>query len=243
MVDVVIVDARNKGRPARLILGKRRAPSMGRNTAQEDVMMTLTPLEIGLGLLVLVLAAGVVMLIVENRRRANLRSKFGPEYARTVETAGSSRKAEAELQEREKRVAAFSIHPLSLQQVDMFTDAWMKVQTQFVDDPQGAVSRADVLLTEVMEVRGYPIVDFERRSADLSVDHPEVVQNYRAAHDIAIRHARGEADTEDLRQAMIHYRALFEELVHEPGEPDDASHMGRPSRFGDDSDFRRRDLH
>lgn len=205
-------------------------------------MVTLTPLEIGLGLVVLALLAGIVALIVQNRRRANLRAKFGSEYARTVEEVGSSRKAEAELAEREKRVAAFSIRPLSPQQVDMFTDGWMKVQTQFVDDPQGAVSRADVLLTEVMEVRGYPIVDFERRSADLSVDHPEVVQNYRSAHDIAIRHARGEADTEDLRQAMIHYRALFEELVHETGEPDGVSHLSRVSRFPD-SDFRRRDLH
>lgn len=205
-------------------------------------MVTLTPLEIGLGLAVLVLLAGIVALIVQNRRRANLRAKFGSEYTRTVEEVGSSRKAEAELQEREKRVAAFSLRPLSPQQVDMFSDNWMKVQTQFVDDPQGAVSRADVLLTEIMEVRGYPVVDFERRSADLSVDHPEVVQNYRSAHDIAIRHARGEADTEDLRQAMIHYRALFEELVHEPGEPNGMSHLTRPSRFAD-NDLRRRDLH
>lgn len=205
-------------------------------------MVTLTPLEIGLGLVVLFLLAGIIALIVRNRRRANLRAKFGSEYARTVEEVGNSRKAEAELQEREKRVSAFSLHPLSPEQVDMFTDAWMKVQTQFVDDPQGAASRADVLLTEVMEVRGYPIVDFERRSADLSVDHPEVVQNYRSAHDIAIRHARGEADTEDLRQAMIHYRALFEELVHEEGEPNGAAHVTRPSRFGD-TDYRRRDLH
>ncbi|HKY82182.1 MAG TPA: hypothetical protein VJM09_12015 [Sphingobium sp.] len=205
-------------------------------------MVTLTPLEIGLGLVVLFLVAGIIVLLVRNRHRANLRAKFGSEYTRTVEEIGSPRKAEAELHEREKRVAAFSLRPLSPQQVDMFTDAWIKVQTQFVDDPQGAVSRADVLLTEVMEVRGYPIVDFERRSADLSVDHPEVVQNYRSAHDIAIRHARGEADTEDLRQAMIHYRALFEELVHEEGEPNGAAPMRRPSQFGD-PDYRRRDLH
>ena len=205
-------------------------------------MVTLTPLEIGLGLVVLVLLAGLAVLIMRNRQRANLRSKFGSEYARTVEEAGSSRKAEAELQEREKRVASFSLRRLSPQQIDMFNDGWMKVQNQFVDDPQGAVSRADVLLTEVMEARGYPISDFDRRSADLSVDHPEVVQNYRTAHDIAIRHARGEADTEDLRQAMIHYRALFEELVHEPGKPNGMSHMTRPSRFGD-TDYGRRDLH
>lgn len=205
-------------------------------------MVTLTPLEIGLGLVVLVLLAGIVVLVVRNRQRADLRSRFGSEYSRTVEEVGSSRKAEAELHEREKRVASFSLRRLSPQQVDMFTDGWMKVQNQFVDDPQGAVSRADVLLTEVMEARGYPIVDFDRRSADLSVDHPEVVQNYRSAHDIAIRHARGEADTEDLRQAMIHYRALFEELVHEPGEPNGASHIPRAGRFGE-TEYGRRDLH
>jgi len=179
-------------------------------------MVTLTPLEVGLALLALALVAAIAVMIVVNRRRANLRAKFGPEYGRTVEMTGSPRKAEAELQEREKRVAAFTIRPLSPQQADAFTDAWVRVQAQFVDDPQGAVSRADVLLTEVMEVRGYPIADFEQRSADLSVDHPEVVQNYRSAHDIAVRHARGEADTEDLRRAMIHYRALFDDLVHEP---------------------------
>lgn len=179
-------------------------------------MVTLTPLEVGLALLALVLVVAIAAIVVANRRRANLRAKFGPEYGRTVEMTGSARKAEAELHEREKRVAAFPIRPLSPQQADAFTDAWVRVQAQFVDDPQGAVSRADVLLTEVMEVRGYPIADFEQRSADLSVDHPEVVQNYRAAHEIALRHARGEADTEDLRRAMIHYRALFDDLVHEP---------------------------
>lgn len=209
---------------------------------RENVIVTLTPLEIGLGLLVVLLLAGIVLLVMQSRHHANLRSKFGPEYSRTVEAVGSSRRAEAELEEREKRVARFSIRPLSPQQVDMFTDGWMRIQTQFVDDPQGAVSRADVLLTEVMEVRGYPITDFERRSADLSVDHPQVVQNYRSAHDISIRHARGEADTEDLRQAMIHYRALFEELVPEPGEADGAAHMPRPGHVGEDQ-FRRRDLH
>lgn len=179
-------------------------------------MVTLTPLEVGLALLALVLVAAITIMLANNRRRAQLRSQFGPEYERTVEMTGSSRKAEAELQERQKRVAAFTIRPLSPQQADAFTDAWVHVQAQFVDDPQGAVTRADALLTEVMEVRGYPIVDFEQRSADLSVDHPEVVQNYRTAHDIAIRHARGEADTEDLRRAMIHYRALFDDLIHEP---------------------------
>ncbi|WP_242125875.1 hypothetical protein [Sphingobium sp. Sx8-8] len=179
-------------------------------------MVTLTPLEVGLALLALVLVVAIAIMIVNNRRRAQLRARFGPEYERTVERTGSSRRAEAELHERERRVAAFTIRPLSPQQADAFTGAWLHVQGQFVDDPQGAVTRADALLTEVMEVRGYPIADFEQRSADLSVDHPEVVQNYRTAHDIALRHARGEADTEDLRRAMIHYRALFDDLIHEP---------------------------
>ncbi|GFZ79195.1 hypothetical protein GCM10019071_04710 [Sphingobium fuliginis] len=183
---------------------------------ERDVMVTLTPLEVGLALLALVLVVAVAVMAIAHRRRADLRARFGPEYGRTVEMTGSARKAEAELQQREKRVAAFPIRPLSPQQADAFTDAWVRVQAQFVDDPQGAVSRADVLLAEVMEVRGYPVVDFEQRSADLSVDHPEVVQNYHAAHDIALRHARGDADTEDLRRAMIHYRALFDDLVHEP---------------------------
>ena len=204
--------------------------------------MTLTPLEIGLGLLALLLLAGIVILVVQGRHRANLRSKFGPEYSRTVEAVGSSHRAEVELEEREKRVARFPIRSLSPQQVDMVTDGWMRVQNQFVDDPQGAVARADVLLTEVMEMRGYPMVDFERRSADLSVDHPQVVQNYRSAHDISIRHARGEGDTEDLRQAMIHYRALFEELVDDPGEADGAARMPRPGHVSE-AEFRRRDLH
>ncbi|WP_051132602.1 hypothetical protein [Sphingobium bisphenolivorans] len=190
-------------------------------------MVTLTPLEVGLALLALILVAAVAVLVISNRRRANLRAKFGPEYSRTLEATGSTRKAEAELQEREKRVAAFTIRPLSPQQADAFTEAWVRVQAQFVDDPQGAVTRADALLTEVMEVRGYPIGDFEQRSADLSVDHPEVVQNYRSAHDIAVRHARGEANTEDLRRAMIHYRALFDDLVHEPVDHRNAPPVGR----------------
>lgn len=199
-------------------------------------MVTLTPLEIGLGLLALLLVAVIVVMAVRGRQRANLRAKYGSEYSRTVEMVGSKRKAEAELQEREKRVAAFTIHPLTAEQTDMFMDAWSKVQAQFVDDPQGAVSRADLLLAEVMEVRGYPVADFEQRSADVSVDHPEVVQNYRAAHDIAIRHARGEADTEDLRRAMIHYRALFDDLIHEPVDHSKAPPITR-------MDPRTRDMH
>jgi hypothetical protein len=166
-------------------------------------------------LIILVLVAIVAIgafLLLRRRKRDVLQSKFGPEYSRVVEKAGSAREAEAELKEREKRVSAFEIRPLAAADRERFTDGWQRVQADFVDDPRGAVTRADVLLGDLMSARGYPVSDFEQRSADLSVDHPVVVQNYRSAHEIADRHARGEAGTEDLRQAMIHYRALFDEL-------------------------------
>lgn len=181
-------------------------------------MVTLTPLEVGLILLALVLFVGLIAALMHNRRRANIRSKFGPEYDRAVEETGSKRRAETLLHEREQRVARFTIRPLTHDQTTYFTESWRKVQTQFVDDPSGAVTRADVLLGEIMEARGYPVADFEQRANDLSVDHPDIVQHYRSAHDIMLRHAREEASTEDLRNAMIQYRALLDELVNEPDE-------------------------
>lgn len=179
-------------------------------------MATLTPTEMVLALLVILLAAVALALWLKNRRSANLKSRFGPEYNRAVSEVGTERNAEALLHEREKRVSKFSIHPLDPEKRDRFVLIWRKIQADFVDDPKAAVTHADDLLGEVMETRGYPVTDFEQRSADLSVDHPEMVQNYRAAHDIALQHARGEAGTEDLRKAMIHYRALFDDLVNEP---------------------------
>ncbi|MFP5396672.1 MAG: hypothetical protein ACLGHF_11015 [Alphaproteobacteria bacterium] len=106
---------------------------------------------------------------------------------------------------------------------DHFIATWRDVQAQFVDDPNYAVTRADDLLGEVMRARGYPMADFQERADDLSVDHPEVVENYRRGHEIAVRHSRGEASTEDLRRAMIHYRTLFDDLVHEPELSPDAT--------------------
>jgi len=178
--------------------------------------MQLTPTEIILGLLVLLLVAAVIVLWMRSRRSAALKSRFGPEYARTVREVGSESKAETVLAQREKRVSKYTIKPLPAEMRDHFLDTWTKVQAQFVDDPSYAVTRADDLLGEVMAARGYPVKDFDARAEDLSVDHPHVVQNYRSAHDIALRHARGEASTEDLRKAMIHYRDLFEELTHDP---------------------------
>jgi len=176
-----------------------------------------------IGLVVLVLLAIAFMLWSQKRKREEIRSRFGPEYARTVETVGDERKAEAALAAREKRVSAYPIKPLPPEMRNHFVDTWRDVQARFVDDPKYAVTRADDLLGEVMSARGYPVKDdFDRRAEDLSVDHPEVVQNYRAGHEIALRHSRGEASTEDLRTAMIHYRALFDDLVNEP----EATHSG-----------------
>ncbi|HKT85719.1 MAG TPA: hypothetical protein VJQ77_06520 [Novosphingobium sp.] len=184
-------------------------------------MITITPLELAIGLIVLAAIIAVSVIWMRRRSTASLRERFGGEYERTVQQAGGAHRAETILHEREKRVERFDIRPLSPASRTHFVEAWRKIQAQFVDAPAEAVTRADVLLGEVMEERGYPVADFEQRSADLSVDHGDVVQNYRAGHTIALRHARGEASTEDLRQAMIHYRALFDDLIHEPveGEP------------------------
>lgn len=167
---------------------------------------------------IVVVVAVVAFLLIRNRRSGALKSKFGPEYDHAVGQTGHISRAEAELREREKRVQSFDIRPIAPPQREAFIDHWERLQADFVDDPHGAVTRADALLGDVMSARGYPVADFETRSADLSVDYPRVVQEYRAGHDIAIRHARGDADTEDLRQAMIHYRALFADLIDDRAE-------------------------
>lgn len=166
---------------------------------------------------VAVLAFLVAAIVFMRKRSADrLRSRFGPEYERTVEAAGGRHKAQTELQHRQKRVRSFAIKSLTSEERERYMPLWGEVQTQFVDDPKTAVIGADQLLAEVITQRGYPAGDFEQRSADLSVDHPIAVQNYRTAHDIALRDANGEADTEDLRQAMLGYRALFRDLVGQP---------------------------
>ncbi|KHK93133.1 hypothetical protein [Novosphingobium malaysiense] len=179
-------------------------------------MITITPLALAIGLIVLAVIVGGAVLYMRSRRSHALRQRFGHEYDRTVDEAGGAHRAETILHEREKRVESFDIRPLSPESRRRYIDDWKRIQARFVDSPADAVTRADVLVGEVMEERGYPVTDFEQRSADLSVDHGDVVDNYRSGHAIAERHARGEADTEDLRKAMIHYRALFDDLVHEP---------------------------
>ena len=154
-------------------------------------------------------------LIVRKRKAttAGLRQKFGPEYERAVLTHGSERKAEAKLVDREKRVELLSIRDLDPAEHERFSRRWDAVQSRFVDSPKGAVAEADDLVSSLMKTRGYPVSDFDQRAADISVDHPRVVENYRSAHAIALRVGPDQATTEELRTAMIHYRSLFDELV------------------------------
>jgi hypothetical protein len=172
------------------------------------------------------LVAALVGAALARRRTARLQQRFGNEYDRTVQQRGSRRKAEAELGSRVDRRKSLEIQPLSPDARERFLESWRELQTHFVDDPAGAVTRADALVVSVMNERGYPVDDFEGQAADISVDHPQVVERFRSAHGIAQKNERGEATTEDLRQAIKHYRALFEELVEpaedEPVRRDDA---------------------
>jgi hypothetical protein len=164
-------------------------------------------------LLAIAVAALTAWIIIQNRRSRHLRTRFGPEYERTLAEHGERKKAEEILTRREERVERFRIKALSPEDRSGFLDAWKQQQARFVDDPSSAVIEADRLVADVMHRRGYPVGDFEQRAADISVQHPRVVENYRAAHAIAVQQERGRATTEDLRKAMVHYRALFADLV------------------------------
>jgi len=166
-----------------------------------------------------ILGIAVLAWLYMHKRRsttADLRQRFGPEYERAVQTHGSERKAEAKLADREKRVEKLNIRDLDAMEHERFSKQWASVQSRFVDSPKGAVAEADDLVSSLMKTRGYPVSDFDQRAADISVDHPRVVENYRSAHEIALRVGKDAATTEDLRTAMIHYRSLFEELVQVP---------------------------
>jgi hypothetical protein len=161
-----------------------------------------------------ILIVGGVALAMRRRKREQLKRRFGPEYDRAViEQHGDAHRAEATLVDREKRVEAFPIRALSPVDREAYAMEWAAVQRRFVDDPSAAVGTADRLVNRMMIDRGYPMADFEQRAADISVSYPAVVQNYRAAHEIVLRHTDGQATTEDLRQAMVHYRSLFDELL------------------------------
>jgi hypothetical protein len=169
----------------------------------------------------IIVAIGVVVIVAivgwaiwTRRRDERLAGKYGPEYRRLVRQ-GSPEAAAKEIGRREKRLELLHIRPLSNEERQRFADEWQRTQARFVDDPAGAVSEADRLVGAVMTSRGYPVADFEQRAADVSVDHPAVVEHYRAGHDIALRHERRQANTEDLRQAFVHYKALFSELLEE----------------------------
>lgn len=164
-------------------------------------------------LIVIVAIAAVVIWTTQRRRSEALRERFGPEYERAVEAARDKGAAEKELRERQERVEALDIRPLEVAARDRYAERWREVQAMFVDEPGSAVDQADALIGEVMRARGYPVGDFEQRAADISVNHPQVVDHYRTAHAIAVRRRAGEGATEQLRQAFVHYRALFAELL------------------------------
>jgi hypothetical protein len=184
-----------------------------------------TPVVIVLAVALIAAIGVAAWLYLKKRRSDGLRTSFGPEYDRARQDHPDQRSAERELTERKERVEQLRIRALSPDERDRFHERWRSAQAQFVDDPAGATRVADALVGEVMQARGYPVGDFEQRAADVSVDHPRVVEHYRAAHAIALRTGRGQADTEateDLRQAFVHYRALFDDLLEveapAPGE-------------------------
>jgi len=168
--------------------------------------------------LILILAIAAVLYVRKRKiTTAALREKFGPEYQRAVLVHGSERKAETTLADREKRVEKnLSLRDLDPMERERYLEEWKYVQSRFVDSPKEAIAEADDLVSALMNTRGYPISDFDQRAADISVDHPRVVENYRSAHEIALRVGKDEANTEDPRTVMVHYHSLFDELVQAP---------------------------
>lgn len=170
---------------------------------------------IAIATLLVMLTVGSAWLYMRKRRTATagLRHRFGSEYDRTVETQGSERKGEGNLRDREKRVEKLEIRELDPAERTRFVEQWKSVQLRFIESPAGAVTEADDLVSFIMQTRGYPVADFEQRAADISVVHPRVIENYRAAHAIALRVDKSETNTEELRTAIVYYRSLFDELV------------------------------
>lgn len=177
---------------------------------------SLTSTQVVLLVIVAILVVGALVYAYMRKRSVTLRQKFGPEYEHAVKEHGSARVAEAKLADREKRVSKLKIRELTAEEREGFLSRWLAVQSRFVDSPREALMDADALLSSVMSTRGYPVADFEQRAADVSVDHPRVVENYRTGHDIALQLGRGNASTEEMRKAMLHYRSLFDDLVTTP---------------------------
>jgi hypothetical protein len=177
------------------------------------VFVNITNIIIIIVLVLMIIGAILALVLSRSRRSEQLRDRFGPEYDHTVQTLGDEKKAQIELDERQKHVAALDIRPLSDSERERYLTDWTAVQSKFVDEPGQAIVDADRLIMEVMQVRAYPVSDFEQRAADISVKYPALVSNYRAAREIAIKNKQNLADTEELRQAMIYYRSLFDELL------------------------------
>jgi hypothetical protein len=175
----------------------------------------LDPKLIAFAAVVILLITGLVLVYVRKRRSttADLRQKFGTEYERAVREHGSERKAQVKLAAREKRIETLNIRDVDPTEREHFATRWESLQSHFVDSPKGAVTEADELVSSLMKTRGYPVSNFDQRAADMSVDHPRVVENYRSAHETTLRIGKDETTTEELRTAMIHYRSLFEELI------------------------------
>jgi hypothetical protein len=204
-----------------IVIGRHSQPfhpcAESERNFEKEARMSQHQISIAVAVVVVVAAIAVVAFLITKKRRSQaLRERFGPEYDRVVRQEGNTSRGEEVLEFRAKRRDKFDIKPLSPSAQAEFASRWSNLQPQFVDDPKGSVTRADELVTEIMRARGYPMGDFEQRAADISVDHPVVVDNYRTAHNIALRHNAGQATTEDLRKAMVHYRALFEDLLGTP---------------------------
>jgi hypothetical protein len=181
--------------------------------AGRSEMNISNPTLVILGAVVLLVIVGLIaMAMVRQRRTQHLQERFGPEYDKTVDEIGSKRQAEKELEDRIEHVNALNIRPLSAEEVNSYALEWQDVQREFVDEPLMALQKADRLIREVMKAKGYPVEDFEQRVADISVDYPEMVTDYRGMHLIAIKE-KDKVTTEDMRQAMVHGRALFENLI------------------------------
>ncbi len=170
-------------------------------------------LPIIIGAIALVAVVTMIVVAVRTARSQRLEKRFGPEYRRVIRARGNKTVAERELAAREERVRRFHIEELPPGARARYTEEWRTVQTRFVDEPRDAVVKADRLVTSVLRDRGYPVSSFEQAAADISADHPRVVEDYRIAHGVVVRTEKGEVPTEDLRQAMQHFRSLFDDLV------------------------------
>lgn len=183
--------------------------------------ISLNPIMLSL-IVGIILAVGFALwMYIQKKRTQTLRSKFGPEYDKAIGEHQDRGHAESELEKRTKRVAKFKIHPLNTEDRARYSEDWRREQSLFVDDPRAAVNHADTLVQSVMQRRGYPVGDFDQNATDLSVDHPRVVENYRIAHEIALREGQNRGSTEDLRKAMVSYRALFEDLLETVEKPEE----------------------